>query len=901
MRVSPWSFVGTLATATTLAVSTASFGGDVCSSATNSCCVAAANPGCSDVDCCNAVCAVDSFCCTVQWDGICAGEAISLCAACGTSCTVDCSSATVEEGEPCGNDDNGGCNNPSDLVSFVDVGDIICGQYWAEGGTRDTDWYEFTVLENKVLTISVTGQITTNLFLVSQACPASVIQFVGGVPGSCDPVSIVDVCVPAGTYRIVVTPAGFNSPACDIDAKYLLSIVDTGEICTAPAGDTCDDAIPAFEGDNDVNTIGAFTNGDPLPAECVSFGSVTMFNDVWYTFTPSASALYQISTCNQVDFDSRLAIYSGDCVALDLVGCNDDGDGCAGFSSLLLAGLDAGVEYHIRVGGFGAASAGTGIMSISQFQACEGCPGGATPEVELCGEDLNGGCNGGGIYEDATIGSTICGTFWAAGGTRDTDWYKINLAESAIVNMNVNANIGVTIALIDGNCPPLVYIIEAQPGCGAALSFCLPAGDNVVFVAPSTFDGTPCDSGDLNTYVLTISSGDACTPVTCGSEDAGDCCTANGTPFCNDADCCSIVCSVDPFCCSVAWDGICADEAASLCPICAVDPPANDECTGAVAIFNGDTGYSTAGATTSGPPLDGSCDKGFGLAFVQDIWFSYTATCTDVVNFSTCGQVNYDSRLAIYSGTCANLSLVACNDDGPGCPGFSSSMDANLVSGTTYLLRVGGFGGNGSGTISINCGGGGGGPANNECADATELSLGSNPFSTILATGSTVLPAECVSFASATIFNDVWYTYTATGDGTTTVSTCDSANFDTRLAVYTGTCDDLVFHGCNDDGEGCAGFTSILEFEAVCGETYTIVAGAFTSGVSGTGTLEVSQAGTCDPQCIGDLDNSGAVNAADLALLLGQWGGSGSADLDGSGSVNAADLAILLGAWGSCS
>jgi hypothetical protein len=39
------------------------------------------------------------------------------------------------------------------------------------------------------------------------------------------------------------------------------------------------------------------------------------------------------------------------------------------------------------------------------------------------------------------------------------------------------------------------------------------------------------------------------------------------------------------------------------------------------------------------------------------------------------------------------------------------------------------------------------------------------------------------------------------------------------------------------------------------------------------------------------------VNGADLAILLGGWGGRGLADLNGDGEVNGADLAILLGAW----
>jgi hypothetical protein len=52
-----------------------------------------------------------------------------------------------------------------------------------------------------------------------------------------------------------------------------------------------------------------------------------------------------------------------------------------------------------------------------------------------------------------------------------------------------------------------------------------------------------------------------------------------------------------------------------------------------------------------------------------------------------------------------------------------------------------------------------------------------------------------------------------------------------------------------------------------------------------------------------DLDNDGDVDAADLAILLGNWGscafcGNCPADLDGDCTVGAADLAILLGNWG---
>lgn len=51
---------------------------------------------------------------------------------------------------------------------------------------------------------------------------------------------------------------------------------------------------------------------------------------------------------------------------------------------------------------------------------------------------------------------------------------------------------------------------------------------------------------------------------------------------------------------------------------------------------------------------------------------------------------------------------------------------------------------------------------------------------------------------------------------------------------------------------------------------------------------------------LGDLNGDGAVNGADLGLLLGAWGACGgcAADLDGDGAVTGSDLGLLLGAWG---
>lgn len=75
------------------------------------------------------------------------------------------------------------------------------------------------------------------------------------------------------------------------------------------------------------------------------------------------------------------------------------------------------------------------------------------------------------------------------------------------------------------------------------------------------------------------------------------------------------------------------------------------------------------------------------------------------------------------------------------------------------------------------------------------------------------------------------------------------------------------------------------------------------SADNGTGPIAYLDRGCYEyqaPACPTDLNGDGQTDGADLAIMLGSWGGSGPADVNASGSVNGADLAILLGAWGPC-
>ena len=185
-------------------------------------------------------------------------------------------------------------------------------------------------------------------------------------------------------------------------------------------------------------------------------------------------------------------------------------------------------------------------------------------------------------------------------------------------------------------------------------------------------------------------------------------------------------------------------------------------------------------------------------------------------------------------------------------------------------------------------------PANDGCQSAAPVSRGSIPFTTLGAsTDGPELPVGCESDGNRQIFNDVWFSWTADCSGEVTISTCDSADFDTWIAAYSDGCEGTVI-ACNDQNDACGGFTSRMSFVATAGDTYLLQVGSWNSNDWGSGLLAV----TC-PGSPGDLNGDGLVDGADLAQLLGGWGQPGPTDLDGNGITDGADLARLLGEWGA--
>ena len=94
-----------------------------CPNSDDSPCTTHAAPGCDDLGCCDAICAIDAFCCTTTWDTICVNEAQALC-----GCPGPPGCGHPEAGDCCafGGLPGVGCSSASCCETICDYIDPFC-------------------------------------------------------------------------------------------------------------------------------------------------------------------------------------------------------------------------------------------------------------------------------------------------------------------------------------------------------------------------------------------------------------------------------------------------------------------------------------------------------------------------------------------------------------------------------------------------------------------------------------------------------------------------------------------------------------------------------------------------------------------------------------------------------
>ena len=294
--------------------------------------------------------------------------------------------------------------------------------------------------------------------------------------------------------------------------------------------------------------------------------------------------------------------------------------------------------------------------------------------------------------------------------------------------------------------------------------------------------------------------------------------------------------------------------------------PANDDCANATVVSLGmDQAFTTIDATTDGPEHPTAVCFSAGTDSVHsDVWYSFTAPMDMWVLWSVCDSADYDTRMVVYNAgtTCpaADGDLYVCNDDAGACANFTGEVIFEVTSGSTYLLRLGGYGEtdpgeSGSGTFNlIETAAPPMGSVNDNCEDAIVVMIGDGQEfdNTNNNTDGPEHPtASCFAFGNDFVNQDMWYSFTAPNTATIEWSTCNLTFWDTRMAVYNGgaTCpltdDDLL--ACNDDGAGCDNFTSYMTFPVTQGETYLLRLGGYATSDFGMGIFNLREIIPPDP------------------------------------------------------
>ncbi|MDG2199552.1 MAG: M12 family metallo-peptidase, partial [Phycisphaerales bacterium] len=260
-----------------------------------------------------------------------------------------------------------------------------------------------------------------------------------------------------------------------------------------------------------------------------------------------------------------------------------------------------------------------------------------------------------------------------------------------------------------------------------------------------------------------------------------------------------------------------------------------------------------------------------GIAWLSAICTSYGYS---VVESDCCGSFGCTTDLSAHelghnwgaghcdcTGNTMNPYIVCANS-------FSASTIGSI---TSYRDSI-------SGCLDGECGDGGGGGSvdNDECADATFISEGNTAFTTIGGTTSsdTYDEAQCSGTYLGEMNDDVWFAWTATASGTITVSTCDLIDFDSDIVIYEGNCGNKTQIGCNGDGDGCDGYSSLATATVSGGNLYIFRIGGWDGSSTGSGSVSLSLEPSGDP--VGGCCNGTSCSISTQADCSGTYLGDGS-------------------------
>ncbi len=154
---------------------------------------------------------------------------------------LECPEGAVVEDEPVNAHLNDGCASQDDRRWIpIACNTIFCGVAWSNGQNRDTDWFEFTIDENSLVTWSGEAEFGLGLFILrpDYTCQSVFVLAVDATEKPNREVSCSAILTP-GTYWLWAGPSNFT-PTVDSCQNYIatLSCIPLTSYCEASGGCT---------------------------------------------------------------------------------------------------------------------------------------------------------------------------------------------------------------------------------------------------------------------------------------------------------------------------------------------------------------------------------------------------------------------------------------------------------------------------------------------------------------------------------------------------------------------------------------------------------------------------------------------------------------------------------------
>lgn len=493
------------------------------SPAAGSCKTVHATTGCDDFRCCNDVCAVDSFCCAIEWDFTCTSLANATCTL--GPFAITCGSAT---GSCYTLHQQGGCNDPACCTTVCTLDPSCCDKKWDE-----------RCVAAALLFCNGCGDINAGSCFFAHGTPSCLdrecCETVCALDPSCcvtewdilcvtGALGLCDTAVPCGDPRSRPCGVASSLPGCS-DAACCAEICNFDPTCCIRAWDETCAAAATYTCGRPPNCP---SRGNPyavhaLPG-CVDAFCCTAVCEVEPTCCVISWDQYCVDAAFAVCYSASACPGIGPC---DLPhaspGCSEQQCCqivCAGDPSCCDDNWDIYCAQRAK---------GTCTPAPSWNCPCDGSCFEAHPE--------NPGCN------DAVCCAGVCGVDPLC-CTASWDQHCATIARVVCCGIPSCGN------YCAGSC----FVVHSTPFCS----------DPVCCEAVCRFDPVCCtnrwDSSCVNEARETCNGG-------CGLPSSGNCFAQHDLPGCANPVCCEAVCAdvAYMFCCIVSWDEVCAQRALDVC------------------------------------------------------------------------------------------------------------------------------------------------------------------------------------------------------------------------------------------------------------------------------------------------------------------------------------------------